>query len=137
MLLECGGELLLDQPKTLCKNKIFIFDFPKVHNELGKVTKFGTSRPLFIREIWTFEKSTGWFSPPRPNRVNCFRSKTRDYNIMKFKTTRIYSWKKGIIKMFCFVKIISFLLLSLSCFNVWMHHVEIESAFWNIVGLLV
>ena len=37
---------LLDHLKTLWKNKFF-FDFLEVHNELGKVTKFWTSRPLF------------------------------------------------------------------------------------------
>ena len=34
---------LLDHPKATRKNKIFIFDFVKVKNELGKVLKFGTS----------------------------------------------------------------------------------------------
>ena len=34
------------------------FDFLKVHNELGKVTNFGTSRPLFswrngqLKKVW-------------------------------------------------------------------------------------
>ena len=37
---------LLDHLKTLWKTKKN-FDFPKVHNELGKVTKFGSFTTLF------------------------------------------------------------------------------------------
>ena len=61
MLLESGGwgrisPHLLDHPKTMCKTKLIFFDFLKVHNELGKVTDFGT--PFFM-EKWMFEKSVG------------------------------------------------------------------------------
>ena len=53
MLLESGG---LNQPTPSrspqnTDKPNFIFDFLKVHNELGKVTKFWTSRPLFHGEI--------------------------------------------------------------------------------------
>ena len=79
MLLESGGggwisPHLLDHLKTLWKTKKKFFDFLKVHNELGKVTKFWTSKPLFHGEIAIW-KSVGWFcpsttliglSPPRP-----------------------------------------------------------------------
>ena len=34
-------------PQNTVKNQKIFFDFLKVHNELGKVTKFWTSRPLF------------------------------------------------------------------------------------------
>ena len=49
MLPECGGGGLNQpapsrSPKNTVKNQKNFFDFPKVHNELGKVTKFGTSR---------------------------------------------------------------------------------------------
>ena len=37
-------------PKNIVKNQKKI-DFLKVHNELGKVMKFGTYRPLFHGEI--------------------------------------------------------------------------------------
>ena len=59
MLLECRGGW------TAC-TFWFFFDFLEVLNELGKVTKFGTSRPLFLMEKWTVEKSVGWFSPSCP-----------------------------------------------------------------------
>ena len=55
---------LLDHPKK------FLFDFLKIHNELGKVTKFGTSRPLFSWRNSHLKKG-----PPCPIRVNtCHQS---------------------------------------------------------------
>ena len=55
MLLESGGGLNQPapsrSPKNTVKNQKFFFDFLKVHNELGKVTKFWTSRPFFHGEI--------------------------------------------------------------------------------------
>ena len=48
-----GSWILLNQPtpsrspQNSVKNRNFFFAFLKVHNELGKVTKFGTSKPLF------------------------------------------------------------------------------------------
>ena len=45
-----GGTMcphLLDHLKTLWKSNNFFGDFLKVYNELGKVKKFRTSRPLF------------------------------------------------------------------------------------------
>ena len=51
MLLESGGGLNQPtpsrSPQNTVKNQKNFFDFLKVHNELGKVTKFWTSRPLF------------------------------------------------------------------------------------------
>ena len=49
MLLEYGG---LNQPAPSISpqntvKKQFFFDFLEVHKELGKVTKFGTSKTLF------------------------------------------------------------------------------------------
>ena len=61
--LECGGGTmcphLLDHPKTLWKTHFF--DFLKVYNELGKVTRFGTHRPLFHGEMneWMNERLIG------------------------------------------------------------------------------
>ena len=49
-------------PKTLWKTPKKCFAFLKVHNELGKVTKLGTSKPLFS---WMIQP------PPHPYRVNC------------------------------------------------------------------
>ena len=56
MLLVCrGGGLDHPTPSrwTLWKTKFF-FDFQKAHNEIGKVTIFGTSRPLFSwrKDVW-------------------------------------------------------------------------------------
>ena len=45
------------------------FYFPKVHNELGKVTEFGTSRPLFSKRNGRLKKVQSDSAPPRP-RVN-------------------------------------------------------------------
>ena len=72
MLLECGGGLNKPAPSRSPQNTVnFFFDFLQVHNELGKVIKFGNLQTLFFMEKWTFEKSAGWFCPPpRPNRVN-------------------------------------------------------------------
>ena len=72
ILLESGGGWisphLLDHLKTLWKTKKFFFDFLKVHNELGKVTKFWTSRPLFSWRNSHLKKVRA-DSAPRPNRV--------------------------------------------------------------------
>ena len=50
ILLESGGGLNQPtpsrSPQNTVKNPPKIFEFLKVHNELGKVTKFWTSRPL-------------------------------------------------------------------------------------------
>ena len=46
------------------------FDFLKVYNELGKVTKFWTSRPLFSWRNSHLKKVRADSAPPRPNRVN-------------------------------------------------------------------
>ena len=70
MLLECGGGWisphLLDHPKTLWKTKKILFDFLKVHNELGKVTKFWTSKPLFSRRNGRLKKVRADSAPPPP-----------------------------------------------------------------------
>ena len=66
---ERGGWIsphLLDHFKTLWKTKIFFWDFLKVHNELGKVTKFGTSRPLFSWRNGRLKKVRADSAPPPP-----------------------------------------------------------------------
>ena len=56
-------------PKKKLKNQKKNY-FLKVHNELGKVTKFWTSRPLFHGEIEiAFWKKCELIQPPRPIRV--------------------------------------------------------------------
>ena len=55
---------LLDHPKTLWKTKKIFFAFLKVHNELGKVTKFGTSRPLFSWRNSHLKKGRADSAPP-------------------------------------------------------------------------
>ena len=57
-------------PQNTVKNQKFFFDFRKVHNELGKVTKFGTSRTLFSWRNGLLKIVRADSSPPRPNRVN-------------------------------------------------------------------
>ena len=51
MCLNGGWGLIVPapsrSPQNTVKTKKFFFAFLKVHNELGKVTKFGTSKPLF------------------------------------------------------------------------------------------
>ena len=49
MLLECGGlnQPAPSRPTQNTVKKTNFFAFLKVHNELGKVTKFDTFRPLF------------------------------------------------------------------------------------------
>ena len=73
MLLESGGSWisphLLDHPKTQWKTKNFFFDFLKVHNKLGKVTKFWTSEPLFSWRNSDLKKVQADSAPPHPNRV--------------------------------------------------------------------
>ena len=67
-----GGTMcphLLDHPKALQKTKNFLFDFLKVYYELGKVTKFRTSRPLFSWRKSHRKKVRADSAPPRPNRV--------------------------------------------------------------------
>ena len=71
-LIEWGSWLLLesrggwisphhpDHPKTLQNPKFF----PNVHNELGKVTKFGTSRPHFSWRNSHLEKVQAQSTPP-------------------------------------------------------------------------
>ena len=71
MLLESGGggwisPHLLDHPKTLWKTKKNLFDFLKVHNELGKVTKYWTSRPLFSWRNGRLKKVRADSAPPPP-----------------------------------------------------------------------
>jgi len=51
------------------KNQKVFFDFLKVHNELGKFTKFWTSRPLFSWRNSHLKKVRADSAPPRPNRV--------------------------------------------------------------------
>ena len=74
MLLESGGGGLNQpapsrSPQNTVKNQKFFFDFPNVHNEIGKVTKFGPSRTLFswrngcLKIVWADS------APPLPNRV--------------------------------------------------------------------
>ena len=55
---------LLDHPKTLWKTKKFFFDFLKVHNELGKVTKFGGSRTHFSWRNGRLKKVLADSTPP-------------------------------------------------------------------------
>ena len=74
MLLESGvggwiSPHLLDHLKTLWKTKKNFFDFLKVHNELGKVTKFWTSRPLFSWRNSHLKKGRADSAPPRTNKV--------------------------------------------------------------------
>ena len=57
---------LLDHLKTLWKTKKFFFDFLKVYNELGKVTKFWTSRPLFSWRNSHLKKVWANSAPPAP-----------------------------------------------------------------------
>ena len=61
---------LLDHLKTLWKTKKFFFDFLKVHNELGKVTKFWTSRPLFSWRNSHLKKVWADSPPPAPIGLN-------------------------------------------------------------------
>ena len=67
MLLDSGG---LNQPaptrspQNTVKNKKKFFDFPKVHNELEKVTKFGISRPLFSWRKGWLKKVQAEHTPP-------------------------------------------------------------------------
>ena len=58
MLLECRS------PQNTVKNPNFFLAFLKIHNELGKVTKFGTSRPLFHGEIAIGKKVQADSAPP-------------------------------------------------------------------------
>ena len=56
MLLESrGGGLNQPAPSRSPQNNFF-FDFLKVHNELGKVKKFWTFRPIFagrnLKKVW-------------------------------------------------------------------------------------
>ena len=67
---------LLDHLKTLRKTKKKFFDFLKVHNELGKVTKFWTSRPLFS---WRNSHLKKVQAPPCPNKVNNLVKKGCDW----------------------------------------------------------
>ena len=53
-------------PQKFCD----FFYFLKVHNELGKVTKFWTSRPLFSWRNSHLKKVRADSSPPHPNKVN-------------------------------------------------------------------
>ena len=77
MLLESGG---LKQPapsrspQNTVKKQKNVFDFLKVHKELGKVTKFWTSRPLFSWRNSHLKKVQAESVPrPRTVRVNYLR----------------------------------------------------------------
>ena len=74
MLLENKGGLNQPapsrSPQNTVKNQIFFFDFLKVHNELEKVTKFWTSRPLFSWRNIHLKKVQADAAHPCPNRVN-------------------------------------------------------------------
>ena len=65
MLLESGGPAPSRSPQNTVKK----IDFLKVHNELGKVTKFWASRPLFSWRNSHLKKVRADSAPPRPNRV--------------------------------------------------------------------
>ena len=73
MLLESVGGLNQPapsrSPQNTVKNQIFFFDFWKVNNELGKVTKFWTSRPLFSWRNSHLKKVLAHITPS-PHRVN-------------------------------------------------------------------
>ena len=75
MLLESGGGLNQPapsrSPKNTVKNQNFFFAFLKVHNELGKVTKSGTSKPLFSWRNCHQKKVWADSARPPPNRVKC------------------------------------------------------------------
>ena len=72
MLLESRGGLNQPapsrSPQNTVKNPKIFFAFLKVHNEWGKVTKFGTFKPLFSWRNWRLKKSR-LIQPPRPIRV--------------------------------------------------------------------
>ena len=69
MLLESWGGGGLNQPtpsrspQNTVKNQHF-FDSLKVHNELGKVMYFGTSRPLFSWSFGCLKKVVADSFPP-------------------------------------------------------------------------
>jgi len=62
------------QGGTMWKNKIFFFDFQKVYNELGKVTKFQISRPLISWRKSQLEKVQAHCAPPAPLGLSSNRS---------------------------------------------------------------
>ena len=66
MQLECWWGTPSSSTQNTVKNNFF--DFLKVYNELGKVKKFRTSRPLFM-EKQPSVKSVGSLCPARTNRV--------------------------------------------------------------------
>ena len=80
MLLEWGGGLKEHAPSSISSQntvKTYFFDFLKVHNELGKVTKFWTSRPLFSWRNSHLKKGWADSAPPALigliRRKNCFK----------------------------------------------------------------
>ena len=68
MLLKSGGGMNQPTPSTspqnTVKNQNFYVDFLKVHNELGKVTTFWTSRPLFSWRNSHLKKVQADSAPP-------------------------------------------------------------------------
>ena len=63
ILLESGGGAPSRSPQNTVKNQNIFFAFLKVHNELGKVTNFGTSKPLFSWKN-SHLKKCGLIQPP-------------------------------------------------------------------------
>ena len=80
-MLESGGVWisphLLDHLKTQWKTKNFFFDFLKVHNESGKVMKFGTSRTLFSWRNGRLKIVQADSAPPAPIGLNCTSTKSQ------------------------------------------------------------
>ena len=85
--LRGGGGL--NQPASSDHPKKFLFDFLKIHNELGKVTKFGTSRPLFHGEIAIWKKC-GLIQPSPPALIG-----QGGWISLPFFQMAISQWKKG------------------------------------------
>ena len=119
---------LLDHLKTLWKTKKIFFDFPKVHYELGKVMKFGTSRTLFSWRNGSLKIVQADSAPPIPNRVNesrfwwwwifCFKINSTWYELSKVATC----WAYCVILLAKYVYAITlkfevYFELSINCFH--------------------
>ena len=83
--MRAGGGA--ESHQNTVKNQKKNFAFLKVHNELGKVTKFGTSRPLFSWRNERLKKVRADSAPPRPNRVNAAKADLVQ-NTISMDTTR-------------------------------------------------